>query len=273
MGAMAESPRVTVSISDGIADVRLNRPDKRNALDQAMFDEIVGVGEDLKSNASVRVVVLSGNGESFCAGLDLASLATLGERPSGNAKSLMSQSESGLTHHAQQSAWVWQELPMPVIGAIHGHALGGGIQIALGTDIRIAHPDTKFSVRETFYGIIPDMTGTLSLLSVTSLDKAKELVFTARIFDGREAKELGVVTRLSESPFDDAMVLARQIAAISPDATRAAKNLMNRAMHDQAAAQFELERFHVKRLIGSPNQKESATAYFEKRVPRFVDPD
>ena len=270
--------RVTLAVADGIADVRLNRPDKRNALDPEMFAALVSTGEALKSRDDVRVVVLSGEGASFCAGLDLASMGALAgdtndqssDQPTGDRPSIMGTG-GRITHLAQQSAWAWQEVPMPVIAALHGHALGGGIQIAMGADIRIAHPATKFSVRETFWGLIPDMTGTLTITRHVRPDIAKELVFTARIFDGTEARSLGLVTSLSEHPFTAAMSLAREICAVSPDAVRGAKELINSRVNEHAADQFASERTVIQSLIGEHNQVESVTAYFEKRNPRFVD--
>ena len=270
--------RVTLAVADGIADVRLNRPDKRNALDPEMFAALVSTGEALKSRDDVRVVVLSGEGASFCAGLDLASMGALAgdtndqssDQPTGDRPSIMGTG-GRITHLAQQSAWAWQEVPMPVIAALHGHALGGGIQIAMGADIRIAHPATKFSVRETFWGLIPDMTGTLTITRHVRPDIAKELVVTARIFDGTEARSLGLVTSLSEHPFTAAMSLAREICAVSPDAVRGAKELINSRVNEHAADQFASERTVIQSLIGEHNQVESVTAYFEKRNPRFVD--
>ena len=159
---------------------------------------------------------------------------------------------------------------MPVIAALHGHALGGGIQIAMGADIRIAHPATKFSVRETFWGLIPDMTGTLTITRHVRPDVAKELVFTARIFDGAEAHSLGLVTSLSDDPLSSAMSLARDICAVSPDAVRGAKELINSRVNEDAAQQFADERTVIRSLIGQHNQIESVAAYFEKREPRFT---
>ncbi|MEY4164348.1 MAG: hypothetical protein RL419_190 [Actinomycetota bacterium] len=268
------SERVKLTVSNGIADVRLNRPDKRNALDPDMFLALARAGEELKSRGDVRVVVLSGEGPSFCAGLDLASMGALagdnGTPSTSDTPSIMG-TDGRITHLAQQSAWVWQEVPMPVIAALHGHALGGGIQIAMGADIRIAHPATKFSVRETFWGLIPDMTGTLTITRHVRPDVAKELVFTARIFDGVEAHSLGLVTSLSDDPLSSAMSLARDICAVSPDAVRGAKELINSRVNEDAAQQFADERTVIQSLIGQHNQIESVAAYFEKREPRFKD--
>jgi enoyl-CoA hydratase/carnithine racemase len=199
---MNMSDRVTISISDGIADVRFNRADKRNALDGEQFQAIVDAGESLKTNKKIRVVVLSGEGASFCAGLDLASMGAMaggGDRSTQEKQPSASDMEEGrITHLGQQSAWVWQEVPVPVIAAVHGHALGGGCQIALGADIRFAHPDTKFSVRENYWGLVPDMAGTVLLQGLVRPDIMKDIVMSARIFDGREAHEIGVVTRLGK---------------------------------------------------------------------------
>ena len=263
--------RVTIDIAGGIADVRLNRPDKRNALDFDQFAAIAAAGEELKSATGVRVVVLSGEGKSFCAGLDLSVMNGLGSggRAEGNPGSLQS---SGITHLGQQVAWVWQEIEVPVIAAVHGHALGGGLQIALGADIRIVHPDTQLSVREVYWGLIPDMTGTLFLSRLVGADVAKELVFTARIFDGTEAKALGLATRLSDDPHRDAMSLADEIAGRSPDAVRGAKRLMNRLAVAGAADQFAAERSEINALVGTPNQVEAVMAHVEQRPPAFTDP-
>jgi enoyl-CoA hydratase/carnithine racemase len=268
------SDRVTLTISDGIADVRMSRPDKRNALDGAMFQALAETGERLKAEPGVRAVVLSGEGSSFCAGLDFASFQMMagGDRPAANEGNPGEMQEGRITHLGQQVCWVWQEVPVPVIAAVHGHALGGGIQIALGADIRIVHPDTQMSVREVHWGLVPDMTGTMTLSTLVRADVAKELVFTARVFDGREAHALGLATRLSDHPYDDAMAMAREIAARSPDAIRGAKQLLNGLLNDGAAQQFAAEREVIGSLIGKPNQIEAVMANFEKRPATFSDP-
>lgn len=268
------SERVIVNISDGIADVRFNRPEKRNALDGEQFAAIVEAGESLKGNKKIRVVVVSGEGASFCAGLDLASMGGMatGERQGGNTPTASDMQEGRITHLGQQSAWVWQEVPVPVIAAVHGHALGGGCQIALGADMRFAHPDTKFSVRETYWGLVPDMAGTVLMQGLVRPDVMKDIVFSARIFDGREAHEMGLVTRLTESPREDALTYAEEICRRSPDAVRGAKELLNRMTLDFAAAQFAAERRIIGSLIGGHNQREAVMSDFEKRAPAYIDP-
>lgn len=270
------SDRVTINVSNGIADVRFNRPDKRNALDGAQFAAIAEAGEELKSRNDVRAVVLSGEGASFCAGLDFSSFNSMasgngtgGGNREGNPSAI---ADGRITHLGQQCAWVWQEVPVPVIAAVHGHALGGGIQIALGADIRVVHPDTQMSVREVYWGLVPDMTGTLTLAGLVRADVAKELVFTARVFDGREAFQLGLATKLSDNPHEDAMAIAAQIAASSPDAIRGAKRLMNGLLNQGAAEQFAAERSIIGSLIGAPNQVETVMANMQKRPATYVDP-
>ncbi len=261
------SDRVIVEIGDGVANVRLNRPDKRNALDAEMFQAIADAGEQLKSASELRAVVLSGEGKSFCAGLDLAMFGQLDRAAEGGDPGVIQP--GGVTHLGQQVAWVWQELPVPVIAAVHGHALGGGLQIALAADIRIVHPDAQLSVREVHWGLVPDMTGTLFLSRLVRPDVAKELTFTARIFDGREAAALGLATRLSENPVAEAVELAAAIAGRSPDAVRGAKRLFNRLANDGAAEQFAEERREIANVIGTPNQVEAVMASVEQRPPGF----
>ena len=263
--------RVTISIEDGIADVRMNRADKRNALDNAMFTSLAAAGDYLKTLPELRAVVLSGDGASFCAGLDFGSFQAMAQGSSGQGGSVNAgaMSDGRITHLAQQVCWVWQEVPVPVIAAVHGHALGGGMQIALGTDIRIVHPDTQLSVREVHWGLIPDMTGTLMLSRLVRPDIVKDLVFSARVFSGAEGFELGVVTRLSKTPQADAMDLAQEIAGRSPDAVRGAKKLINLMANDGAAQQFAAEREVIGKLIGGANQVEAVMSHFEKRPPKF----
>ncbi|MGZ4672146.1 MAG: crotonase/enoyl-CoA hydratase family protein [Ilumatobacteraceae bacterium] len=268
------SDRVTVTLSEGIADVRLSRPEKRNALDGAMFSALAEAGERLKTERGVRCVVLSGDGPSFCAGLDFSSFQMMagGNRSTADEDSPGAMKEGRITHLGQQVCWVWQEVPVPVIAAVHGHALGGGLQIALGADIRIVHPDTQMSVREVHWGLVPDMTGTLMLSTLVPADVAKELVFTARIFDGREGHAMGLATRISDSPLEAAMAMARQITDRSPDAVRGAKALLNRLFNSGAAEQFAAERRIIASVIGQPNQIEAVMANFENRPSVFTDP-
>ena len=268
------SDRVTCSINDGVADVRLNRADKMNALDPAMFAALVEVGEALKADPSVRAIVLSGEGRAFCAGLDFGSFQAMADggasRP-GDAVDLSSRPEGRITNLGQQAAYTWFEQPAPVIAAVHGACLGGGFQIALGCDLRIVAPDVKMSVLEVRWGLTPDMTGTQLLPRVVGLDVAKELTFTGRMIDGEEAVRLGVATRIADDPRAEALALAAEIASKSPGAIRGAKALLNQAGTVSLEEGFTAEERTIRSLIGSPNQVEAVTAYFEKRAPVFTD--
>jgi len=179
--------------------------------------------------------------------------------------------EGRITHVGQHVCWVWQELEVPVIAAVHGVALGGGCQIALGADIRFVTPDVKMSVLEIRWGLSPDMSGTVSLHRLVRPDVAKELAMTGRMIDGNEALRLGLATHVSEHPYDDAMALAREIASKSPHAVRGIKHLIDNASSATLAEQFAEERRVIGSLIGSPNQVEAVMAYFEKRDPVFKD--
>ncbi len=264
--------RISIVNRDGVADVRLTRPEKMNALDPEMFTALVEAADLLAKDTSLRAVVLSGQGQSFCAGLDFMSF--LGMADSDNEPiDLTATQENRITHYAQQAVFGWTELPVPVIAAVTGHALGGGIQLALGADIRIVHPEAKMSVLEIRWGIIPDMTGTQILVDLVGVDVAKELTFTGRSVSGIEAQQLGLATKLSDDPLEDALALASEIATKSPHAIRAGKRLLSTAARLDRAASFERERAEIAQLLGSPNQSEAVSAYFEKRPPNFADPD
>lgn len=263
------SDRVIVEVSAGIADVRLNRPDKHNGLDKAMFDALVAAGRDLARDRSLRAVVLSGEGRSFCAGLDFASFMGSPQV----FEEMLARTDESVANFAQRAAWVWAELPVPVIAALHGHVYGGGLQIALAADIRYATPDARLSVREIVWGLVPDMTGTQTLRHLVRLDVLKELTYTGRIVEGREAVQLGLVTHVSEDPRNAAFELAAEIATRSPHAIRAGKRLLNAAVTSTLEDGLRLEEAEQRALLGSRNQLEAVAAGMAKRAPVFVDPD
>ncbi|HSQ01298.1 MAG TPA: crotonase/enoyl-CoA hydratase family protein [Candidatus Dormibacteraeota bacterium] len=265
--------RVQVTIEDGVADVRLNRPEKLNALDRPMFEALVAAGQRLSADRSVRSVVLSGEGRAFCAGLDFASfMAMAGEGSDPGASLLDRRSADSPANFAQHAAWVWTEVPVPVIAALHGVVFGGGLQIALGADLRFASPDAQLSVMEIKWGLVPDMSGTQTLRHLVRLDVAKELTFTGRIVEGREAAALGLVTRLAEHPRAAALAMAREIAEKSPDAVRAGKRLLNQAPLLAVGDGLALEARLQRGLLGSANQVEAVSANLQKRAPKFSDP-
>jgi enoyl-CoA hydratase/carnithine racemase len=271
---------VTCSITDGIADVRLNRPDKLNAVSPEMFGALGAMGDRLKGDPRVRVVVLSGEGRGFCSGLDFTAFQAMAGQsddtfpPSRNGGSSIPRGgvgDEGIVNGGQYAAWVWYELPVPVIAAIRGPALGAGFQIALACDFRIVAPDAKLSALEMRWGLIPDMTGTQMLPRLLGLDRARELVYTGRMVSGTEAVELGLATRVADDPFEEAMSFARELAGKSPHALRGAKALLSMAGVAPLADGFAAEARTMGSLIGSPNNVEAVTAYFEKRDPKFED--
>lgn len=242
------SERVRTTVADGVAEVRFTRPERRNALDVAQFTAIVHAADALRDRADVRVVVLSAQGPDFCAGLDRDMFRATGQR----------------------AAYAWTELDVPVIAAVQGHALGGGLQIALGADLRIVAPTATLSVLEIVWGLVPDMGGTLLLPQLVGRDVAPDLTFTGRTVSGSEAVALGLATRTAEDPRAAALATARQIAARNPHAVRAAKRLL--ATPRPPAEQLAAEQAEIGALIASPNQREAVAARLEGRDPVFDDP-
>lgn len=260
--------RVTVSIADHVAVVALNRPEKHNALDMRMFEALADAGKRIADDASVRAVVLEGNGANFCAGID-TSIFAAGD--SGISPESMLAGEDSPANFFQRVAYVWREVPVPVICAINGIAYGGGLQIAAGADIRFAGPAARLSIMEIKWGIMPDMAISTNLTRCMSADKLKELAWTGRIVDATEAMQLGLVTAVHEDPSQAARDTARGIAARSPDAIRAIKRLLDTAWQLSDADALKLEATLQMSLLGGPNQVEAVMANMEGREPRFAD--
>jgi len=266
--------RVSISISEGVADVRLVRADKMNALDQAMFEALVAATERLSKEKGVRVVVLSGEGRAFCAGLDMGRFAAMKEKggngiPGGENRDLTKRTH-GQANFPQQAVWGWRQLPVPVIAAVHGVAFGGGFQLSLGADMRFLAPDARMSIMEIKWGLVPDMAGTPILASLVRDDILRDLTYTGRIFSAQEALTYGLATRICDDPRASALEVAREIAGKSPDAIRAAKRLLNNLSVDPGPALLS-ESVEQQKLIGSANQTEAVRANLEKRAPKFAD--
>ncbi|MEQ9320851.1 MAG: crotonase/enoyl-CoA hydratase family protein [Polyangiaceae bacterium] len=262
------SDRLRIHRDAGVAHVQLARPDKLNALDLAMFEALVAAGDELAGDRSLRAVVLSGEGRGFCAGLDVSNMAAL----ASEQDKMFGLHGGGPANFAQQVAYAWMSLPVPVIAAVHGVCFGGGLQIALGADIRIVTPDARLSVMEIKWGLVPDMTGTQTLQRLVGLDVAKLLTFTGREVLGEEAVTLGLATQTSIEPVNAALALAKEIADKSPDAIRAGKRLLDEASYVDLATGLAQEAAAQKAVLGSPNQMEAVMAAMQKRAPRFQDP-
>jgi enoyl-CoA hydratase/carnithine racemase len=260
--------RVTVSVEGHVAHVLLDRADKMNALDDAMFEAVIAAGEHVRALPGVRAVVLSGAGRAFCAGLDLASF---GRSDRWNDTALTDRTH-GLANRPQYVATLWRDLPMPVIAAVHGVCFGGGLQIASGADIRIAHPETRLAVMEVKWGLVPDMGGYLLWRGNVRDDVLREMTYTHREFTGAQGTQMGFVTHADADPLARAMALAHEIAGQSPHAVRAAKDLSNRTTLMDEAQVLMAESISQIDLMGSANQIEAVRAGMDRRTPEFVDP-
>src|SRR5579872_2071804 len=266
--------RVSIAIAEGVADVRLVRAEKMNALDADMFEALVAATDRLAREKSLRAVVLSGEGRAFCAGLDMGRFAAMKETgghgiPGAEKRDLAARTH-GLANFPQQAVWGWRQLPVPVIAAVQGVAFGGGFQLALGADMRFLAPDARMSIMEIKWGLVPDMAGTPILASLVRDDILRELTYTGRIFSAQEALGYGLATRICDDPRATAFEVAREIAAKSPEAIRAAKRLLNKLSVDAAPALLA-ESVEQQKLIGSTNQTEAVRANIDKRAPRFAD--
>jgi enoyl-CoA hydratase/carnithine racemase len=256
---------VTCEVVDGIAHVRLDRPEKLNALTLDILDDLVATAQRLRRDKDLRAVIVSGEGDAFCAGLDFA---TVLRNPAGVAKAFVPRPWRG-TNTFQEAPWAFRRIPVPVIAAVHGHCLGGGVQIALAADFRVATPDSRWSVLEGKWGLIPDMSGIRSLAEQVGMDQAKWLTMSAEIIDGSRAAELGLVTRLSNDPLAEAQRMAEQLAIRSPDALGAAKRLFNDTWTASARRTFARERLEQAFLLVARNTKAAREAAFKKSEPVY----
>src|SRR6202048_3628029 len=266
--------RISVSISDGIADVRLVRAGKMNALDAAMFDALVATSDRLAHEKGLRGGVLSGEGRAFCAGLDMGRFAAMkqkgGNGVAGGEERDLAARTHGLANFPQQAVWGWRQLPVPVIAAIQGVAFGGGFQLALGADLRFLSPDARMSIMEIKWGLVPDMAGTPILASLVRDDILRELTYTGRIFSAQEALSYGLATRICDDPRATAFEVAREIASKSPEAIRACKRMLNNLSVDPGPALLAAFVAQLKR-VGAPNKREAALENRENRARGLGD--
>lgn len=268
--------RIDLKIENHVAVVRFSHPDKMNALDNKMFDAILMLGEQLRGDLSIRVVVVSGEGGNFCAGLDKSNFTSILENKGLSLESdkppvVLANRTHGIANAPQAAVWMWRELPMPVIAAIDGFALGGGLQLALGADVRYAAADSKFSILEMRWGLVPDMSSTQIMRHLVRDDVIRELTYTAKIFTAQEAKEWGFITDIVDNPLDHAMTVASQIALKNPKAIRASKRIIDASHYQTAAEGLLMESVEQDKIMGSPNQIEAVMAELEKRKPQFED--
>ena len=263
--------RVTIKVEGQIADVRLARPDKMNALDTRMFQAIIAACKQLSEMDDIRAIVLSGDGRGFCAGLDLQSVSAQSGDDPGGLKGDLSIRTQGNSNDFQAAAMMWRALRVPVIAAVHGVCFGGGLQIASGADIRIVAPDARLSVMEMKWGLVPDVGGYALWRHLVRDDVLRELIYTNREFSGEEAQNLGFATYVDAAPFDRAMAIARQIVDKNPSAIRAAKRLSNRLPDMDEDSILAEESAEQNEIIWKPNQVEAVMAQMQKRAPNFKD--
>ena len=262
------STRVQIRIEDHVAEVLLDRPEKHNALDMPMFDELAAAAARLSAESAVRAVILTGAGENFCAGIDLGIFNDPGDAIDPVS---MAPQESSPANRFQRAAFAWREVPVPVICALRGVAFGAGAQIALGADLRYASPDAQLSIMEVRWGLIPDLAISVTASNLVREDHLRELAYTGRVVSGTEALELGLVTAIHEDPLQAARETARSITGRSPSAIRAMKALFNERRDLDAAGSLALEARLQSRIIGRPNQMEAVRANVEGREPDFED--
>ncbi|SOC02057.1 crotonase/enoyl-CoA hydratase family protein [Rhodobacter maris] len=258
--------RVSVTRAGGVAQVRLNRPEKMNAVDFEMIDAVIAVAEDLAADASLRAVVLSGEGRAFCAGLDVANFSSLAL---GDPEGLIMPRSHGAANRFQQFSLAWRALPVPVIAALHGVAFGAGLQLAAGADMRIAAPGTKLAVMEMKWGLVPDMGGMVTLPELVRADVLRRITWTAEEVAAEEALRIGLVTEIAADPLARAVELAGVISGKSPSAVRAAKRLIEVAYTAPADEVLERESREQTDLIGKPDQMEVIAANMQGRAPKF----
>ena len=257
--------RVLLEVRDSVAYVTLDRADKYNGLDLAMLRGLVEVAGRVARDREVRAVILAGNGPAFCAGLDFASV---GKDPRGFA--LAALKRPGGLNLFQRACWAWRELPVPVIAVLHGHCFGGGLQLALAADFRFATPGCELSVMEGKWGLIPDMTGSVTLRELVPMDVAKRLTMTAEVVDARRAFEYGLVTGVSDDPLKDAEALAGELLARSPDAVALTKKLFHRTWTQRPARAFWTETVLQARLLRGANHRIARAANLAKEAPAYV---
>ncbi|MBE8220292.1 MAG: crotonase/enoyl-CoA hydratase family protein [Alphaproteobacteria bacterium] len=274
--------RIEINIENHIAHVEMIRADKMNALDGDMMDALIAAGESLQDNKDVRAIVLSGRGKAFCAGLDKSNFESMASPISGGGgdtdaaasdtggkRRKLIERTNGVANRAQKTAWIWRELQAPVIMAAQGFALGGGFQIFMGADIRYAAPDTRFSIMEIRWGLVPDMGTTHVMARVAREDIVKELALTGRIFEAPEALAHGFLTRITDDPVAHALETAKYIAGRNPAAVRGIKRLFNEPADKFATDTLLLESALQDPIIGSAEQREAVMAELEGRPANY----
>lgn len=259
---------VRIDVENHIAVVTLDRPEKMNAVNLAMFDALGEAGAQLAAERTVRAVVLQGAGEHFCAGIDTA---VFGDETTAVDAESFAPLPGRLANRLQEAAYTWRQLEAPVICAVQGVAFGAGLQIALAADIRVAAPAAQFSILEIKWGLVPDLAISTTLRGLVAPDAVKELAFSGRVVEAPEALQLGLITEMHKEPAARCMAIAESIRVKSPDAVRSVKRLVNTAWQLSDAEALALEAELQLGVLGRKNQREAVMANLQKREPEFED--
>lgn len=260
---------VTTRIDADVAYVTLNRPDKLNGITLDLLRALIDAAGELAERTDLRAVVLSGAGRSFCAGLDIAAVLPDQDGIAAAFTPLTDRSAGGETNTFQEACWVWRRLDVPVIAVVRGHCLGGGLQIALGADIRFTTADAQWSVLESKWGLIPDMSGVQSLSEQIGKDQAKLLTMTGRMLSGTQAAEIGLATLATEDPDRAAADLIEELRTRSPDAVAATKRVFEETWHEAPSTTFAAERRLQAQLLRAANTAAAQQAGMQRTTPTY----
>ena len=254
---METDGKIVVHQTETITTIRLNRPDKLNAVDREMLDILDAEVNRLHQDESVRVVVLEGSGErAFCVGADLNQIATFGPP---DIRKWVNDGNRVLSRLAN--------LPVPVIAAVHGYAVGGGLEFALACDLRIVSEDSSFGLPEITHGWFPGWGGTHRLLNVIGEAKAKEMVLLGERIDAYAARDLGLVNRVvsKENLADEVQQIAESLAQKSPVAVRAAKAALTRNPMPENGYEISYEALALSTCFTTPEVQQGLEAFLSRK--------
>lgn len=257
---------IDYDVRDDVAHVRLNRPDKHNALTLDMLDDLARAADRAAKDRSLRAVILSGEGPSFCSGLDFASAG----KERGRIMRNLVPKRSSAANNFQAAGWAWRGVPVPVIAVIGGHCYGGGLQIALGADFRFSARDADYSILEAKWGLIPDMSLSASIAQLTSIDIAKRLTMTGEMFDAEQALDWGLVSSVDDDPMAAALALVDAVKQRSPDSVAASKSLFENTWYNGSRLSFPVEQALQVRLLRGKNSAIARKAGLDRSAPRFL---
>ncbi|WP_026917570.1 crotonase/enoyl-CoA hydratase family protein [Gordonia shandongensis] len=258
---------IDYEVRDRVAYVRLNRPEKHNGLTLDMIDDLAKAADRASKDASLRAVILTGEGPSFCSGLDFASAG----KERGRIMRNLIPKRSSAANNFQAAGWAWRTVPVPVIAVIDGHCFGGGLQIALAADFRYAAPGADFSIMESRWGLIPDMSLSASISQLTGIDVAKRLTMTGETFSAEQAARWGLITEVNDDPMAAAHEFIDLVKQRSPDAVAASKSLFENTWYNGSRMSFPVEQALQIKLLRGRNSEIARKAGIAGETPQFID--